>query len=353
MALLSFFRYPNLVKHLKELQKYLHEPPSTTDWEIVVTNGSQDGLCKAMEMLVDHGDYVLLEEPCYAGTLSILHPYKPKWLPLSGDKDGLIPSSLKQALDNYKGKDTGSPIEKGPKILYLNPNGANPTGTSISTPRRYEIYKLAQKYDLLILEDDPYYFLQFGEEKSPSFLSLDTDGRVLRFDSFSKILSSGLRLGFVTGPKELVERINLHMQVSVLHASTLSQVLVSQLFDRWKIDGFLSHSSKVSTFYEKQRDHMAAAAEKHLKGLVEWHMPSGGMFLWMKCLHVEDTKAMIMERALPKDIILLPGQAFMTDPNKASPFMRAAFSLATPEKMDIGFAKLAELIREEIQLQRK
>ena len=141
------------------------------------------------------------------------------------------------------------------QILYINPTGANPTGTLLSVERRKEIYQLCCEYNLLLLEDDPYYYLQFGDKESrpPSFLSLDTQGRVLRstllqnftlfllcrFDSFSKILSSGIRLGFVTGivynavrlnfklcsgPKELIQRIVLHMQVSVLHASSLSQV---------------------------------------------------------------------------------------------------------------------------------
>ena len=130
------------------------------------------------------------------------------------------------------------------QVLYVNPAGANPTGVSIPLGRRQEIYQIAQEYDLIILEDDPYYFLQFEavvhlvywldlclmarsfvQDRTPSFLSLDTDGRVIRFDSLSKVLSSGIRLGYVTGPRALIEPISYHMQVSVLHASSLSQVL--------------------------------------------------------------------------------------------------------------------------------
>ena len=130
------------------------------------------------------------------------------------------------------------------KVLYVNPAGANPTGVSIPLERRQEIYQIAKDFDLIIFEDDPYYFLQFDEvippqkkhnyfmlkrknslqERTPSFLSIDTDGRVVRFDSLSKVLSSGIRLGYVTGPRALIEPISYHMQVSVLHASSLSQV---------------------------------------------------------------------------------------------------------------------------------
>jgi len=203
---------------------------------------------------------------------------------------------------------------------------------------------------LIIFEDDPYYFLQFEKERTPSFLSIDVDGRVIRFDSLSKILSSGIRLGFVTGPKPLLEPITFHMQVSVLHASSLSQVIVSELFREWGQDGFLEHADRVRDFYLSQREVMLESAKTHLTGLAEWNVPQGGMFLWMKILGLADTHPMIMKRALKKDVILLPGREFMTDPSKPCPYVRAAFSLATPENIDRGFRNLAELIREELIL---
>ena len=118
--------------------------------------------------------------------------------------------------------------------MYINPTGANPTGTVLPLDRRRQIYEIACTHDLLILEDDPYYYLQFTNGiRVPSFYSLDVDGRVLRFDSFSKILSSGLRLGFVTGPKPLIERIMLHMQVSSMHTTSLSQFIAYDLLNKW------------------------------------------------------------------------------------------------------------------------
>ena len=118
--------------------------------------------------------------------------------------------------------------------MYINPTGANPTGTILPLDRRQKIYQIACEYDLLIMEDDPYYYLQFTNgNRIPSFYSMDTEGRVLRFDSFSKILSSGLRLGFVTGPKPLIERIMLHMQVSSMHTTSLSQFIALDLLNEW------------------------------------------------------------------------------------------------------------------------
>jgi len=121
----------------------------------------------------------------------------------------------------------------------------------------------------------------------------------------------------------------------VLHASSLSQVVVSQLLEQWRaVDGFQQHVDRVCSFYRQQRDAMLRSAETHLTGLAEWNVPAAGMFLWIRCLHVADTRPMIMERALAKDVILLPGREFMTDPTKPCPYMRAAFSLASPDNID-------------------
>ena len=154
----------------------------------------------------------MVEEFVYSGTLSIINPYKPKYHVIKSDQHGMDPSSLRQVLSHWSpGQDTPC----YPKFLYINPTGANPTGTVLPLDRRKEIYQLCCDYNLILLEDDPYYYLQFEDKnlRPPSFFSLDTEGRVLRFDSFSKILSSGIRLGFVTGPKPLIERLVLHMQV--------------------------------------------------------------------------------------------------------------------------------------------
>ena len=155
-------------------------------------------------MLLEPGVSVVIEDFVYAGTLAIMDPYEPDYCIVPGDAQGMRSDVLRQTLAERPTK---------PKFIYINPTGANPTGTVLPENRRKEIYQLASEHDMLILEDDPYYFLQYLPERPPSFLSMDTEGRVLRFDSFSKVLSSGLRLGYVTGPSPLIERINLHMQV--------------------------------------------------------------------------------------------------------------------------------------------
>ncbi|XP_028350060.1 kynurenine/alpha-aminoadipate aminotransferase, mitochondrial-like isoform X4 [Physeter macrocephalus] len=260
--------------------------------DMCVTCGSQEGLCKVFEMIVNPGDNILVNEPIYSGT----------------------------------------------------------------------IHALARKYDFLIIEDDPYYFMQFNKKFltyrrvagclcqpwAPTFLSMDVDGRVIRADSFSKVLSSGLRIGFITGPKPLIERIVLHTEVSTMHNSTFTQLLVSQLLHQWGEEGFLAHVERVTDFYRKQRDALLAAADKWLSGLAEWHVPTAGMFLWVKIKGLHDVRTLIEEKAFKKEIFMLPGYNFYLDSSAPCPYFRASFSLASPEQMDMAFQGLAQFIKESL-----
>lgn len=177
---------------------------------------------------------------------------------------------------------------------------------------------------------------------------MDVDGRVIRADSFSKVLSSGLRIGFITGPKPLIERIVLHIQVSTMQTSTFAQLLVSHLLYQWGEEGFLAHVDRVIDFYREQRDALLAAADKWLSGLAEWHVPTAGMFLWVKIKGIHDVRKLIEEKAFKKEIFMLPGCGFYLDSSAPCPYFRASFSSASPEQMDLAFQRLAQLIKESL-----
>ncbi|KAM9607223.1 kynurenine/alpha-aminoadipate aminotransferase, mitochondrial-like [Trichechus inunguis] len=345
---------PELLTWLRQLQVQLHNPPTTHyppsqgQMEICVTSGSQEGLSKVFEMLINPGDNVIVNEPVYSGTLQALQPMGCNIINVSSDEFGIIPDALKEILSKWTPEDSQDPEKNTPKFLYTVPNGNNPTGTSLTTERKEEIYKLARKYDFLIIEDDPYYFLQFSKSWAPTFLSMDVDGRVIRADSFSKVLSSGLRIGFLTGPKPFIERVVLHTQVSTLHPSTFTQLLVSELLHQWGEEGFLAHVARVIDFYRKQRDALLAAADKWLSDLAEWHVPAGGMFLWIKIKGISDTKQLIEEKAIKNQVLMVPGYAFFIDRSAPTPYFRASFSLASPEQMDVAFQRLAQLIKESL-----
>lgn len=338
---------PELLRWMKNLQKKLHNPPTASytpeegQMDMCVTTGSQEGLCKVFEMLVNPGDNILLDAPTYSGTLAALQPLGCNLINVPSDQHGMVPSGLREVLSRW------APGHRhAPRVLYTIPNGGNPTGASMTAQRKREVYELARQYDMLIIEDDPYYFLQFDKPWAPTFLSMDVDGRILRTDSFSKILSSGLRIGFLTGPKPLVDRVVLHIQASTMHTSTFTQLLVSQLLHGWGQEGFLNHIDGVIEFYRKQRDAMLSSADRWLRDVAEWHAPAAGMFLWIKLKGVPDTQQLIMEKALEKEVLLVPGGVFMIDSSAPCPYVRAAFSLSTPQQIDEAFKRLSSLIRE-------
>ncbi|KAK5620543.1 hypothetical protein CRENBAI_022272 [Crenichthys baileyi] len=343
---------PELLTWMKNLQKDLHNPPTISyshekgQMDLCVTTGSQEGLCKVFEMLVNPGDNVLLDAPTYSGTLAALQPLGCNIINVPSDQHGMIPEALKEVLSRWDPSEVHKPDSTAPRILYTIPNGGNPTGASMTAKRKRDVYELARLYDMLIIEDDPYYFLQFEKPWAPTFLSMDVDGRIIRTDSFSKILSSGLRIGFVTGPKPLVDRIVLHIQASTMHTSTFTQLMVSQLLHSWGQEGFLQHIDRVIGFYRMQRDAMISSAEKWLKDVAEWHTPSAGMFLWMKLKGIKDTQQLIMEKALEKEVLLVPGGIFMINSSDPCPYVRAAFSLSTSEQIDEAFRRLSLLIKD-------
>uniref|UniRef100_A0A8C1EGE6 Aminoadipate aminotransferase n=1 Tax=Cyprinus carpio carpio TaxID=630221 RepID=A0A8C1EGE6_CYPCA len=321
---------PELLSWMKDLQKSLHNPPPASyspergQMEMCVTTGSQEGLCKIFEMLVSSGDNVLLDAPTYSGTLAALQPLGCNLINVASDHHGMIPADLGKILGRWDPADAQKPGSSVPRVLYTIPNGGNPTGASMTYERKQEVY----------------------EPWAPTFLSMDVDGRVLRMDSFSKILSSGLRIGFVTGPKPLVDRVVLHIQASTMHTSTFTQLMVSQLLHNWGPGGFLKHIDGVIDFYRSQRNTMLCSADKWLKDVAEWHPPMAGMFLWIKLKGIKDTQQLIMKKALEKEVLLVPGGVFNINSSDPCPYVRAAFSLSTPQQIDEAFRRLADLIKE-------
>mmetsp|Transcript_19969 Transcript_19969/g.28961 ORF Transcript_19969/g.28961 Transcript_19969/m.28961 type:complete len:480 (+) Transcript_19969:1-1440(+) len=349
------------IKNAREENNYLPSQPSPEwNYDVSVTVGSQDGLCKAFEMLLDpfsQDDELFVESPTYPGALGFLRPYGCKLIPVPTDEHGIQPEQLSKLLQesssshssSYPFGENDQQKRKKRRVLYTIPTAQNPSGSTLSNDRRIAIYHLARKYDLIILEDDPYYFLHPNRQCIPSFLSIDHnlgDGRVLRFDSFSKLLSSGMRLGFVTGPPTLVNQLNLHTQTTNLHASGISQLLAYKLLDYWGLDGFDDHAASTATFYNNRRNVLLSAAHQNLSpDLAEWNIPEAGMFLWIKILNgIHDTKTLVEEKAVDAGVLFVPGQSFCPL-NEPSSYVRASYSTASDEDMNVAMERLAALIR--------
>ncbi|VVC44502.1 Hypothetical protein CINCED_3A019470 [Cinara cedri] len=337
--------YKPLLNVLEEIQDCFHGSQNWQNRTIMITSGGQEGLSLAVDMCLNRGDPIILPDPIYTGAIDLFIPYDPDIISIKQDSCGVIVEEIeKQLTERKKNK------QPMPKLIYLNPTASNPAGTTLPTHRKREIYRLACEHNMLILEDDPYYYLHFEKEDPVSFLSMDTEDRVLRSDSFSKIMSSGIRVGFMTGPTALLRRMELQVQTSTIHTSSVMQVMIYKLLSQWGKDGLTSHFMHVRKFYKQKRDHMMIAVKNHLGGLAEWSEPTGGMFLWLKIIGLDDTKRLVTSRCLDKLVILAPGYALSVDPVKPSPYIRLSYSLASPDQVDRGISLLAEAIREERQL---
>ncbi|CEG62785.1 hypothetical protein RMATCC62417_00061 [Rhizopus microsporus] len=340
---------PLLNQWLTELQRIEHNPP--VEFDVSIGSGSQDLLTKALEMMINPGDSVLVEEPTYTGALSFLETMPCDLAPVATDEFGIIPESLDHLLAHWpESNPSGKKDQPRPHVLYTIPSGGNPTGVSATLERKQAVYKICSKYDVIILEDDAYYYLQFDEKRTPSYLSMDVDGRVLRCDSMSKILSSGLRIGWVTGPQPLIERINMHTMVTNLQPSGVSQVVAYQLLAKWGHKGFFDHVKGVANFYREKRDEFLVCLNKHMKGRAEWNVPNAGMFFWLRLLGgITDSYDLVMTKAIKENVLAIPGLAFMPRGNK-NEYIRVSFSNVSKQQMDEALRRLARVIDREAEL---
>jgi len=183
-----------------------------------------------------------------------------------------------------------------------------------------------------------------GDSDIKSFFSLDTDRRVIRLDSLSKVLSSGLRTGWVTGPKELIEVLQYDQQVSELCASGVSQMIVYKILSDWKEEKFREHVTNVQNFYRSQRDIFLKYADRHLTGLATWNIPTAGMFTWMTLKGITDTEDLILKKAVEQKVLFVPGTYFMSDKRKTNT-VRASYSFINEEKCDEALKRLSNLIK--------
>lgn len=320
---------------------------------MLISTGSQDAITKMFDVVLDDGDSLLVENPTYPGTLAAMKAMNLKLFGTDVDAEGLNVPHLSELLNGWGSTPATKDVKK-PKVIYVIPTGQNPSGATMSNARREALYKVAQEHDLLILEDDPYWHLQLhpmaGEpqqvEQIRSLFSMDCDGRVVRFDSLSKVVSAGIRIGYATGPKPLIYQLELVQQASSMHTSGVAQAITLALLQSLGEEGWAKHVHAVQAFYSQRRDVFIKACEKYLTGLAEWHSPTAGMFVWMKLIGIEDSSTLVKTKCVEAKVLAVPGEACVVD-NKPSPFLRCAFSLATDEQIDEALKRLSSLLKQE------
>ena len=310
--------------------------------QIQVLNGAQEGLHTMAYLFLDEGDSVALSEPAYPGAMAAFRAFTERFLPVPLDAQGMITTELERLLAQQKAAG-----KRLPKFIYDVPNGNNPAGVSLSPERRGHLLQLASKYDLLILEDDPYQLIQLEDrDPLPTLQSLDHEERVVRLDSFSKIFAPGLRLGYASGPAEIIHYFQLYKQGSNLHTSAMDQTLLAGFLashSHEEIRALIRENCKI---YRRNRDAVLAAAERLLPNDIRYNVPSVGMFLWFEMPERFDSGRMMEIDGLDLGILLIPGSAFSTTGGLKN-HMRASFSMISPEQTEEAMTRFARMIERE------
>ncbi|KAI1402869.1 PLP-dependent transferase [Hypoxylon fuscum] len=338
---------PDLVKWFEEFQCELHGIDRSQEWTCCIGSGSQELLHRTFQVLTDPGDPVFIETPAYPGVVGFLQAEDYRLVQAKTDRHGLDPFELERSLSQWPEN------RPRPKLLYTIPTGSNPTGRSCPEYRKIEILRLAKRFNFMILEDDAYYFLNFEDglnRKSRSYLALEREvngeiGRVIRFDSMSKIVSAGMRLGVLTGSLHIVKNVIKLTENINLQPSSTTQILALSLFRHWGHVGFLEHCTRASDFYRRKRDVFSVAAEMHLKHRATWDVPTAGLFFWLtlRLPPGEDTFELLSKKGMECGLLAIPGVAFMPD-NRKTCQLRASFSLVTEEQAYEACRRMAQLV---------
>jgi 2-aminoadipate transaminase len=297
--------------------------------EILVTNGSQQGLDLVSKLILDPGDVVAVESPSYLGALQVFESYEARLVSVRTDEHGMEPDALEEVMCHDR-----------PKLVYLTPTFKNPTGVTIPSARRLRLAELSNRYGVVLIEDDPYGALRYRGEESAPIKSHDRSGSIVYLGSFSKIVAPGLRLGWIVAPPELRSRLVLAKQGADLHTGTLVQRALSRYLAANDIE---RHVERLRAAYGKRRDVMVAALSRHFPSGVTWTHPDGGMFVWATLPEGVDT-AELLPKALEMKVAYVPGEPFFaTDP--ARNCLRLNFSNSTPERIEEGIERLAGVVR--------
>ncbi|GMG23607.1 unnamed protein product [Ambrosiozyma monospora] len=371
---------PELLKFVKEHTALIHKIPNE-EWDVVLSVGNTQAWDATLRTFCDPGDSILVEEYSFPSALETASPFQVDYVPVPMDNGGIIPEKLEELFENWDASN------KKPKLLYTIATGQNPTGSSLSAERREAIYKIACKHDFLIVEDEPYYFLQMNDYKQgasedpkhsydepkqtheeflaalvPSFSHLDTEGRVVRLDSFSKVLAPGVRLGWIVAQKKLLERyVRLH-EVSIQTPSGFTQSLVQGLLGRWGQSGYVDWLIALRKEYTIKRDFTIDVLHKNMpKDVVEFFPPSAGMFFTVvldaskhpdfKTKFASDpikVETAIYEAGLEKGCLMIPGSWFQSPnfkPHDNTFFFRGTYAAVPLDQLKVGLERFGEAVK--------
>jgi 2-aminoadipate transaminase len=298
--------------------------------EIIITSGSQQGLDMSGMLFINQGDVVIFELPSYLGAVNALRAYEAELVSVPTDRDGMVISSLKEALDKY-----GDRV----RMIYVNPDFQNPTGRSWSEQRRKDFMDVMKDYDIPILEDAAYSEIAFEGAPPKPLAAFDQRGQVIYIGTFSKIFCPGLRVAWLCARREIMEKYLVLKNAADLSSSTLAQLQMADYMTHNDID---EHIRMISDLYRCRRDAMVKAIADHFPPAAHYVLPKGGLFIWIELPDDKDATE-LLRRAGKEKVAFITGAAFYPSARKNNEF-RLNFSNMSIEDTHRGIAILGKLL---------
>jgi 2-aminoadipate transaminase len=323
---------------LKELSTFMagHKIKTDPTKEIIVTTGSQEAIDLVSRVFIDKGDMILVGAPTYLQALSAFRTQYPKFVDIPIDFEGMDTHILEETLKKIKA--TG----KKAKMLYIIPSFQNPDSSLMTLERRQRVLELADKYDFIIFEDNPYGYISFEGPMPTPLAGLDKSGRVMYTSTFSKMVSPGMRIGWITANPEFTDHMIEAKNNTSICNDGLSQYAAAELFRRGDV---ARQIPKVTRVYRKKRDVMLEAMETSFPKKAKWEEPKGGLFLWVKLPRGFDTDSLLME-SVKNGIAFVPGSLFFSKP--VHNYLRLNYSLPSEEDIVTGIQALGRLLKEKL-----
>lgn len=323
--------HPPLREALKAYLRSRHDSFKAFD-ELIVTSGAQQCMDLAAKVLCNEGDTVICEDPSFIGSLNTFRSYNVNLVGIPLESDGISVEKLEAALGSHKNV----------RFIYLIPNFQNPTGITLSLEKRKAVYALAKKYGALILEDNPYGDLRFAGEALPTIKSMDEDGIVLYAGTFSKILSSGIRVGYLIAPAGLMGKIVVAKQCTDVHTSMLAQLLCHRFITECDVD---AHIRSIGRVYDRKCNLMLSEMDRSFPESVAYTRPQGGLFIWVTLPGGMDSAPFTARLVRDYKVAVVPGAAFCAVDGEASDAFRLNFSTPSDDNIVRGISRVAEALK--------
>lgn len=298
--------------------------------QIIITSGSQQGLEFSGKIFLNEGDTVICESPSYLGALNAFKAYQPKFVEIAMDENGMKMDELEDALKSTPNA----------KFIYTIPDFQNPTGITMSLDRRKKLVELATKYNIPVVEDNPYGELRFEGEKYPALKHFDTKGMVILLGTFSKTFAPGLRVGWIAASPEIIQKYVLVKQGADLQCNSMTQREVATFMEMYNLD---EHIKKIIGVYGKRKDLMIKTMEKEFPKNVKFTYPEGGLFTWVELPEGVDA-GKVMEKALEEKVAFVPGGSFYPNGGNENHF-RLNYSNMPEDKIVEGITRLGKVLK--------